>query len=159
MPEHGSEPSQTEVTRRVMLRGAAVSGVALPLLAACGDDPETAGTPAGGTGSEPGGGASPTGSGETGALASTSDIPVGGGQIIKDQQIVVTQPAEGDFKAFTAVCTHQQCTVTSVQDGIIQCPCHGSQFSVEDGSVQGGPAPAPLEEIPITVEGSTITLA
>jgi Rieske Fe-S protein len=92
-------------------------------------------------------------------LASTSDIPVGGGQIIKDQQIVVTQPAEGDFKAFTAVCTHQQCTVTSVQDGIIQCPCHGSQFSVEDGSVQGGPAPAPLEEIPITVEGSTITLA
>ena len=49
--------------------------------------------------------------------------------------------------------------MTSVQDGIIQCPCHGSQFSVEDGSVQGGPAPAPLEEIPITVEGSTITLA
>ena len=155
MPENGS---QTEVTRRVMLRGAAVSGVALPLLAACGDDPETAETPADGTGAEPDG-ASPSGGGESGTLASTSDIPVGGGQIIKDRQIVVTQPAEGDFKAFTAVCTHQQCTVTSVQDGIIQCPCHGSQFSVEDGSVQGGPAPAPLEEIPITVEGSTITLA
>ena len=156
MPENGS---QTEVTRRVMLRGAAVSGVALPLLAACGDDPETAETPAGGTSAEPDGGARPSGGGESGVLASTSDIPVGGGQIIKDRQIVVTQPVEGDFKAFTAVCTHQQCTVTSVQDGIIQCPCHGSQFSVEDGSVQGGPAPAPLEEIPITVEGSTITLA
>ena len=159
MPEPRSELSQTEVNRRLIFRGAAMGGVALPLLAACGDDPET-----GGAGTSTGGGgtteASPTTGGDDGgALTSTADVPVGGGQILENEQIVVTQPAEGEFKAFTAVCTHQQCLVTSVKDGAIQCPCHGSRFSAEDGSVQGGPATAPLEEIPITVEDTQITRA
>ena len=88
----------------------------------------------------------------------TADIPVGGGRILADQQVVITQPTAGTFMAFTAVCTHRGCVVASVADGTIVCPCHGSKFSITDGSVTGGPAPAPLAPVPITVSGSTITL-
>lgn len=92
-------------------------------------------------------------------LATTSDIPVGGGTVFKDQKVVVTQPAKGDFKAFSAICTHAGCTVNKVADGTIDCPCHGSKFSVEDGAVKAGPAPRPLPAEKITVEGNSIRLA
>ena len=89
-------------------------------------------------------------------MAPTSDIPVGGGKILADQQVVVTQPTEGEFLAFSAICTHQGCPVAEVsQDGIL-CTCHGSRFAIEDGSVLAGPATEPLPEEPITVEGDTI---
>lgn len=93
-----------------------------------------------------------------GTTIPTADIPVGGGRILADQQVVITQPTAGSFMAFTAVCTHRGCVVASVADGTIACPCHGSKFSITDGSVTGGPAPAPLAPVPITVAGSTITL-
>ncbi|MFJ3926408.1 Rieske (2Fe-2S) protein [Streptomyces sp. NPDC090022] len=93
------------------------------------------------------------------ALAQTADIPVGGGKIFKDQKIVVTQPKAGEFKAFSAVCTHQGCAVTSVTDGKIVCPCHQSLFKVADGSVDSGPATRPLAAQKIKVEGDKITLA
>ncbi|WP_327314080.1 Rieske (2Fe-2S) protein [Streptomyces sp. NBC_01235] len=92
-------------------------------------------------------------------LAKTTDIPVGGGKIFADEKVVVTQPAKDDFKAFSAVCTHQGCTVASIADGIIHCPCHKSEFRIADGSVAGGPAPGPLPAKQITVTGGTIKLA
>ncbi|MER5881546.1 MULTISPECIES: Rieske (2Fe-2S) protein [unclassified Streptomyces] len=92
-------------------------------------------------------------------LASTSDIPVGGGKIFKDRKIVVTQPKKGDFKAFSAICTHQGCTVNTVADGTIDCPCHGSRFSVENGAVKAGPAPRPLPAEKIVVDGNSIRTA
>jgi Rieske Fe-S protein len=70
----------------------------------------------------------------------------------------VTQPSAGTFKAFNAVCTHQGCTVASVANGTITCPCHNSQFSAADGSVQSGPAPSPLASIAVTVTGTQITV-
>ncbi|TDD36894.1 iron-sulfur protein [Nonomuraea terrae] len=93
------------------------------------------------------------------ALAKTADIPVGGGTIFKDQKIVVTQPAAGEFKAFSATCTHQGCAVGSVEDGAIVCPCHGSTFAIADGAVTNGPAEQPLAAQQITVEGDQIMLA
>ncbi|MET7700905.1 Rieske (2Fe-2S) protein [Streptomyces sp. NPDC005485] len=92
-------------------------------------------------------------------LAKTADIPVGGGKIFKDEKVVVTQPKKGDFKAFSAVCTHQGCTVGTVSDGIIECPCHHSKYRIADGSVAGGPAPKPLPAKEITVKGNSIKLA
>ncbi|MFF4540278.1 Rieske (2Fe-2S) protein [Streptomyces aureus] len=92
-------------------------------------------------------------------LATTSDIPVGGGTVFKDQKVVVTQPAKGDFKAFSAVCTHQGCLVDKVANGTIDCPCHGSRFSTEDGAVKHGPATRPLPAEKITVTGNSIRLA
>ncbi|MET7488871.1 Rieske (2Fe-2S) protein [Streptomyces sp. NPDC005538] len=92
-------------------------------------------------------------------LAKTSEIPVGGGKIFKDQKIVVTQPTKDEFKAFSAICTHQGCTVGTVANGTIDCPCHGSKYRVADGSVESGPAPKPLPTEQIKVEGNSIRLA
>jgi Rieske Fe-S protein len=98
------------------------------------------------------------GSGGGDVLAKTSDIPVGGGKVFADQKVVVTQPTAGQFKGFSAVCTHQGCTVIDVSDGTINCPCHGSKFKVEDGSVAHGPATAPLPSKAVAVSGDGITL-
>ncbi|MHC3475109.1 Rieske (2Fe-2S) protein [Streptomyces sp. 7R007] len=92
-------------------------------------------------------------------LARTSDIPVGGGTIFADEKVVVTQPKEGEFKAFSSICTHQGCPVTSVSGGTINCPCHGSRFHIADGSVAHGPAPRPLPEERVEVEGNSVRLA
>ncbi|WP_097986445.1 Rieske (2Fe-2S) protein [Streptomyces sp. f150] len=91
-------------------------------------------------------------------LARTGDIPVGGGTIFKEQKIVVTQPTEGDFKAFSAVCTHASCLVSTVSDGTINCPCHGSKFSITDAAVEAGPATRPLPGEQISVSGGAIRL-
>ena len=90
------------------------------------------------------------------ALATTSDIPVGGGKILTDKKIVITQPQSGAFHAFSAVCTHAGCIVGSVTGGTINCPCHGSRFSVTNGSVVTGPAASPLPPVNIKVQGSSI---
>ena len=140
------------LSRRHALTGAVTVGLGVPVLAACGGsgsgaatDPTTIGAGASG-----GGG---------GVLATTDEIEVGGGTIFADRQVVVTQPTEGDFKGFSAICTHQGCTVGSVSDGTINCPCHGSQFSIEDGSVTTGPATTGLPEVDLTVKGTDISLA
>ncbi|MFF4488595.1 ubiquinol-cytochrome c reductase iron-sulfur subunit [Streptomyces sp. NPDC001544] len=91
-------------------------------------------------------------------LGSTSDIPEGGGKVFADQKVVVTQPKKGEFKAFSAICTHEGCTVNQVVDGKIDCPCHGSQFEIADGSVARGPAAKPLPAENITVHGNSIRL-
>ncbi len=109
--------------------------------------PTSAGTGSAGTGS--GGGAS-------NVLATTSEIPVGGGKVLTAQKIVVTQPQAGTFHAFTAICTHQGCIVNSVSGGTINCPCHGSKYNITNGSVVNGPAPLPLAAVSIKVEGTSI---
>ncbi|KOU59890.1 iron-sulfur protein [Streptomyces sp. MMG1533] len=92
-------------------------------------------------------------------LGKTSDIPEGGGKIYKEQGVVVTQPSAGTFKAFSSKCTHQGCAVTGIANGVITCPCHKSEFSVNDGSVQKGPATQALPAEKITVSGDSIELA
>jgi len=91
-------------------------------------------------------------------LGTTSEIPVGGGKVFTAAKVVVTQPAAGQFKGFSVVCTHLHCVVDQVADGTIDCPCHGSKYSVKDGSVVNGPAPQPLAAQPITVSGEKISL-
>jgi Rieske Fe-S protein len=151
----------TDKISRRTLGGLAASGVGVPLLAACSsDDPQTASDPAGASStSSPGSSQGSSGGAGGGAvLADTSDIEVGGGSVFPDQEVVVTQPKSGEFKCFTAVCTHQGCIVANVSDGTINCDCHGSQYSIEDGSVVQGPATFPLAEEQITVSGDAITL-
>ena len=93
------------------------------------------------------------------SLALTSDVPVGGGRILADKKIVITQPRAGSFEAFTAVCTHQGCTVSSVSGGTINCPCHGSKFGIANGSVVTGPAASALAPVSIKVQGTSIVQA
>lgn len=150
---------RTGPSRRTLLRVVAASGGAV-VLAACGGDDETAGT--GSRGEEsPTGAESPTedGGSSGGGLVATADVPVGSGVILEQEKVVVTQLTEGQFQAFTAVCTHQSCTVGSINEERISCPCHGSAYSVQDGSVLNGPATRPLREIPVAVEGDQVVRA
>jgi Rieske Fe-S protein len=119
-----------------------------------------AATPAGGGASSgAAGGGSTSGSSAGNALAATSEIPVGSGKIFSGQQVVVTQPSAGEYKAFSAVCTHMGCIVNQVSNGTIDCPCHGSQYNITTGAVVAGPAPKPLPAKQIKVSGSSIFLA
>lgn len=163
----------TTLSRRRALTGAATVGIGVPLLAACGDDStDAAGTdPSESTGSSASSSTSssaPTTAAETEASATssvpagegipTSEVPVGGGIVLSEEQVVITQPTEGEFHAFSAICTHAGCPVARVSTEI-ECDCHASRFSIEDGSVVGGPAPAPLAEADFEVAGDRITLA
>ncbi|MET0524220.1 MAG: Rieske (2Fe-2S) protein [Nocardioides sp.] len=163
------------ISRRGALTGASL-GLTVPVLAACGDDePDRAGDSGSPTerSSDSESPDSPTSSEAPsesptkekkkrqkggGGIAATADVPVGGGLVLVEQQLVITQPTKGEFKGFTAVCTHQGCLVDDVTD-TINCPCHGSAYSIEDGSVVGGPAPSPLAEEKLVVEGGSIDLA
>lgn len=153
--------AMTAINRRRALSGTAAITVGVPILAACGGeettatDPPTSASPDGETPSA----SEDAGSGGGEALASASDVPVGGCFVVAASKIVVTQPSEGDFRAFSAVCTHQGCVVESSPDGEIPCPCHGSKFSLEDGTPTSGPASNPLATVEITVDGDAITLA
>ncbi|MEV0147434.1 MULTISPECIES: Rieske (2Fe-2S) protein [unclassified Nonomuraea] len=149
-------------SRRAVIAGVGVGGLALALTACGGGESGTStgtetGAPSTSGSGQPSAGS--TGSSAGGALAKTADIPVGGGTVFKEQKIVVTQPTAGQFKAFSAICTHKGCTVNKVADGLIDCPCHGSKFKVQDGAVADGPATEPLPEKQIKVEGDQITLA
>jgi Rieske Fe-S protein len=127
--------------------------VATPLLSACGGGGSSSSDGGGTTGNDP----SPRAGSE---LVAISDVPVGGGTILTGPKIVVTQPDKGDFKAFTAVCTHAGCTVGSVSDGFITCPCHGSQYAIATGvPTPNSPAKAPLARVDIKVKGNEIDLA
>ncbi|MFD7964026.1 Rieske (2Fe-2S) protein [Streptomyces zaomyceticus] len=131
------------VARRTVVAAAGGAGLAMALTA-CGG---------GGDGGTADGAAE-----EGGTLARTGDIPVGGGKILADKGMVITQPKAGEFKAFSSKCTHQGCAVSSIKDGAIVCPCHQSHFDISDGSVKSGPATAPLPPEPIQVVGDAISL-
>lgn len=92
------------------------------------------------------------------AQVDVSDIPVGGGVVLNDAAYVVTQPEKGTYKAFNKICTHQGCPVGRVEERKIVCLCHGSQFSIQNGSVEQGPAEQPLTEIPTRLEGTTLSI-
>jgi len=92
----------------------------------------------------------------SGPSIATSEVPVGGGVILEDADYVITQPSKGEFKAFSKICTHQGCPVTEVAGDSIVCKCHGSRFSIEDGSVTNPPANKPLAESGTTVSGGKV---
>jgi nitrite reductase/ring-hydroxylating ferredoxin subunit len=128
------------LSRRGLMRTAAIAGGVVAAgvgLAACSSSSSSSG---------------PT------TLAKTSDIPVGGGVIYADHGVVVTQPTAGTFKGFSSTCTHLGCTVDKVANGLIQCPCHGSMYSIVNGSVKAGPAPKPLPAEQISVQHNQVIL-
>jgi nitrite reductase/ring-hydroxylating ferredoxin subunit len=154
-----------DLTRRT-LAVTALGGLSLPVLAACGGgsgsssttatDPSTSGgapNPSGGDQSAP-----PT----IDALVGTAQVPVGGGVILPDQNVVVTQPTQGSFAGFSATCTHQGCLLATVTSGTINCGCHGSQYSITTGDNVVGPlgsppgSVAPLPKVPVKVDGKDV---
>jgi Rieske Fe-S protein len=153
-------------TRRCVLLGAGALGAA-GVLTACSTaavpyDADDAGHAPAATTAAPASAAAgaPESAGASGGtvLGVAADIPVGGGKIFTAAKVVVTQPAKGEFKAFSAVCTHVGCLCNQVADGTINCPCHGSKFKITDGSVVTGPAPTSLAAAKVTVTGGKVML-
>jgi nitrite reductase/ring-hydroxylating ferredoxin subunit len=148
--------SDPALTRRQALAGAAVGGLTLPVLAACGGS--STGSAGGGSSAGTGGG----GGGSSSVLVATKDVPVGGGVVLADQNVVVTRPDKGTFEGFSATCTHQGCTLANVAAGTINCGCHGSQFSITDGSNVTGPLGSAAGSVPalprvaVTVKGADV---
>ncbi|HEX2419339.1 MAG TPA: Rieske (2Fe-2S) protein [Micromonosporaceae bacterium] len=143
-------------TRRTVLMGVGAAGMSAAAAACGGEDsgsaepsPEpspSAAAPTSAVGGEPSGD----------VLAKLSDVPVGGGIVLAEQKVVLTRPAEAEIKAFSAVCTHRGCTLAEVKDGTINCGCHGSKFSSQDGAVRTGPATKPLSTVEVKVDGDRV---
>lgn len=142
MPDHPSEArTPAPLSRRAVIVGAGATAVGAGLLAAGCSSAAPPAPPPSGT-----------------ALGPASAVPVGGGAIFADQGVVVTQPVEGEYTAFSTVCPHQGCAVAEITGGQIICPCHGSTFDLS-GSVVAGPAPTGLDTVPVTVADDRIVLA
>ncbi len=93
-------------------------------------------------------------------LAHLNQVPAGGGGLILAQDKVVLVRGEGGtVHGLSAICTHQGCTVGSIQNGIITCPCHGSEFNAQTGAVIQGPATRPLPAVSVVVRGQSVFTA
>jgi Rieske Fe-S protein len=148
-----ASPRAFDLPRRAVIRGVTVTGAAAVAGYVVGRSSDAATQPsvpaaANGYGAVPG---------DAGRrLAALGDVPVGGGVVVQDANIVLTRDDTGQVRGFSATCTHQGCTVTSVQDGVILCPCHGSRFDARSGAPVAGPAVSALAEIPVSVRGDAV---
>lgn len=156
----------TQVNRREFV-GVATWGAIAAALAACGGGKATG--PGGGPGTGPGGG-------NNGGITLPAGVTVAGSVVTIDlaQQPALTA-ANGfllipttdtkvfvihvgtAFRAFTSICTHQQCDVNSFNGTRILCPCHGSQYDI-NGKPVAGPAPDPLREFTAQLNSANNTL-
>ena len=96
--------------------------------------------------------------GGTAALAKLKDVPVGHAIAAsgpEGQPIVIARPKTGKVVAFSAICTHQGCTVAPAGKQL-NCPCHGSVFDAFTGKVLAGPAPSPLPAVAVKVSGANV---
>ena len=119
----------------------------------------------GGDSGGPDGGSKKSSGGDAGAggkaIAGESEVAPGSAYKFEDSgnPAVLVHLENGDFVAYSAVCTHQACRV-AYKDGKLACPCHGSVFDPANGaSVVAGPAQRPLPEIPVKVRGDEVVKA
>ncbi len=169
--------SATGISRRSLLTVGAV-GVSGVALAACSQAKSPASAPADGTsgaGSSAAGSSgaassasassqsspaqsSPATSAGGSALAKLSDIKVGeaiAATGADGEKIIISRPTQTTVAAFSAICTHQGCTVAPAGKEL-DCPCHGSVFNATTGAVINGPAPRPLPAVKVRLSGDAV---
>ncbi|MFJ3901861.1 Rieske (2Fe-2S) protein [Streptomyces sp. NPDC090025] len=130
-------------SRRTVLKGAALAGAAGLGVAACSTD------------SKLGHAETPTPTAPV-PLGSPDEIPVGGAKLYREQRLLVHCPAKGEYKAFSAQCTHAGCVLDKIEKNEGNCPCHGSRFDVTTGKAIQGPATVPLPEVPVRLENGRL---
>jgi Rieske Fe-S protein len=149
MTEHRDLETASDPNRRTVLRAAGALGASVAAgaaLSACGGS---------GTSGSAGPGSTPS----PVSGIPTSGIPVGGGEILPNAAVVVTQPVQGTFKAFSAICPHEGCVVSEVVKNTIVCPCHGSTFDATSGDRLSGPAQTGLTRLTVTESGTTLAVS
>ncbi|WP_411106130.1 Rieske (2Fe-2S) protein [Streptomyces sp. cmx-4-9] len=139
-------PASPSPARRTVLRGAAAlagaAGAGAALTACSTATDSGGGTPA-----------TPTAPVELGAAA---EVPVGGAKLYRERKLIVSCPAQGEYKAFSAQCTHAGCVLDTIDEGEGNCPCHGSRFDAATGKVLRGPATEALPAVPVRVENGNL---
>jgi cytochrome b6-f complex iron-sulfur subunit len=143
-----------------------VGAASASVLAACGTESGGGGgsgngSGGGGNGGNAGGGSKKPKAPGGKAIAETSEVAPGSALQFKDSgsPAVLVHLDNGDFVAYSAVCTHQGCTV-AYKNGQLACPCHGSVFDPAKGAeVVAGPAQRPLPKIPVKVSGGEVFMA
>lgn len=140
--------AETHSRRTVLTTGAAVAGAAVGAVAlsACGssDDAKS------GTAQAPIAAGTP--------LVALADVPVGEAKAAKapdGSDVIVARTSETACAAFSAICTHQGCTVAPKGADLV-CPCHGSVFNALTGEVKQGPANKPLPSVAVKVENGKV---
>jgi cytochrome b6-f complex iron-sulfur subunit len=158
MPE---EPEATTVLDSRVGRRAAITGIGaaagLAALAACGGK-TASGTPGAGYGANAAPTSAAAAAGGGTPIVKLTDVPLGGsvaGKTADGKPILLAQPTAGNVVAFTAICTHQGCTVGPA-GAELHCPCHGSVYDAFTGAVKKGPAPSPLAAVPVHVAGGEV---
>ncbi len=145
--------------RFIRLGSALGVGAATASLAACGGSGSSGG--GGGSGeSEKAGSSAAGGKTQSGGAVIARESEVAPGSAVKfeneGQDAVLVHLENGDFVAYSAVCTHQRCTVDYRRSQLV-CPCHGSIFDPANGAeVVSGPAQRPLPEIPVEVRDGEV---
>lgn len=102
---------------------------------------------------------SATGIGGRVEVGTVEDFPAGQGKVVavNDKPVIIVNSSQGGVKAYSAICTHLGC-VTEWDQGkqVVLCPCHDARFNPVNGAVISGPAPAPLPQLVVTVEGGLV---
>ncbi len=168
-----------KISRKTFVRLAAALGVgaASASVAACGGS--SSGGSSGNSGGNSGGGSNgqaknQASSGGNSKDQAKSQAPSGGAAVAKESEVAVGSAVkfkdggkdavlvhleDGDFVAYSAVCTHAGCTV-AYKNAQLACPCHGSIFDPANGAeVVSGPAQTPLAEIPVEVRNGEVLRA
>ena|SRR5689334_2130725 len=143
----------TELTRRSAGRAVAVvaiGGIAGYVVAR---NSSAAGKPSGTTAANAYGAGSSHGGH---LLVALSKVGVGSGYIVPSPPVVVVRPSADKVIGFSAICTHEGCVVSSISNGTINCPCHGSRFDLLTGRVVATPATRPLPRVPVVVRGGQV---
>lgn len=90
------------------------------------------------------------------------EIPNNSAKIYKfgSRPIIVIHHPDGQFKAFTATCTHLGCTVQYMPESKdIYCACHGGHYDAQTGKNIAGPPPKPLTELKVTIINDEIKVS
>lgn len=115
-------------SRRMFLLGTATT-FAGAFLAACGTEPDQ-------------------------EVAAT-EVPVGSSVILGS--VIIAQPTEGNFVAYSSACPHQGSRITKVEGDTVICTNHKSVFNISDGSVVSGPAQNGLTSANLKQDGDTLS--
>jgi Rieske Fe-S protein len=94
-------------------------------------------------------------------VGALSAIEKESGTIVRfgNKPVILVRTAAGELRAFSATCTHLDCTVQYRKDmGVIWCACHNGRYDLSGRNI-AGPPPRPLDEFRVVVQGGEVFLS
>ena len=95
------------------------------------------------------------------AAGKLQDLKPNSGKIVKfgSRPVLLVRISETEWRAFSAICTHLNCTVQFQNSSRqIWCACHNGFYDL-NGKVVSGPPPKPLEEMVVHIRGDEVVIS